>query len=66
MSVTLCLDGFARRIRRLPRTAWKPEVDAQPEACPNGCTRHCREVCSEYARMQWQMAQRRDRIGSTP
>ena len=61
MSATLCLCPFAERIRKLPRSEWKAEVESLPEQCPNGCVVDCRSFCAAYARMQWRMADLRER-----
>lgn len=61
MSATHCLGPFAERIRKLPRAAWKAEVEALPETCPHGCRVNCRSFCAAFARVQWRMCEMRER-----
>lgn len=61
MAATYCLGPFAERIRNLPREQWKAEIDALPERCERGCGVNCREFCASFARVQWRMAQMREK-----
>lgn len=61
MAATHCLGAFASRIRTLPRSQWKAEVEALPERCPHRCGVHCRQFCAAFARMQWRMAALREK-----
>lgn len=66
MSVTFCLGDFASRLRRLPQSHWKAELDRLPETCNRGCSAdNCREVCADYARMQWKMLAHKQKVKKT-
>lgn len=64
MSATYCLGPFATRIRNLPRDQWKAEVERLPERCPRGCGVNCRSYCASYARVQWRMAEIREKASA--
>lgn len=56
MTATYCLGPFAKRLRALPWSQWRGEIEALPETCAHGCGANCREVCARYARMQWRVS----------
>lgn len=66
MSVSRCLGPAHRALASLPRAQWGEYLRSLPERCPHAdCTAQpgCREYVSDYFRVQWRAAVRRERGG---
>ena len=63
MSVSHCM-GQALAIARTPRESWAHQIEQLQVGCgfaDCGEPRSCRERIREYLRMQWRMAELRDK-----